>query len=459
MANSYTEVTNQGWFSRLGGAIKGIFIGLILFLVAFPLLFWNEGRSVNRIKTLNEGKGEVVSLASPSVEASHEGKLVHLTGKADTKEQLTDAAFGVTVNAIRLARDVEMYQWQENSKTEEKKKVGGGVEKKTTYTYEKVWSSSVIDSGSFKEASDHQNHGSMPYQSETWQAKNVTVGGFTLSEGLVGMINQTSAHTVSALPQNMAQNAASADQAARTGMTAGAPAEASQTYGQSGSAYGGSTYGGSSNQGYGSAAGSYGSATYDASSANQGQSSAPQTNTHQGRMQLHDGGYYIGASPASPQIGDVRVRFKTVLPCDVSIVAKQTGNMLTPYPAKTGGTILLLQTGIHTAEMMFQAAEKANKMLTWILRLVGFLLMMIGLASILKPISVVADVIPFVGNVIGTGIGLVSALLALGFSTLTIAIAWIVYRPLLGILLLVVAIGAFIAVRSMGSKKAPAPPA
>ncbi|WP_339136467.1 MAG: hypothetical protein WGN25_01115 [Candidatus Electrothrix sp. GW3-4] len=55
--DSYTEVTNQSWFSRIGGAIKGIIFGFILFIIAFPLLFWNEGRAVKTYKTLKEGGG------------------------------------------------------------------------------------------------------------------------------------------------------------------------------------------------------------------------------------------------------------------------------------------------------------------------------------------------------------------------------------------------------------------
>ena len=54
---SFTETTRQSWFSRIGGAFKGILVGGLLFLVAFPLEFWNEGRAVYRSKTLAEGKG------------------------------------------------------------------------------------------------------------------------------------------------------------------------------------------------------------------------------------------------------------------------------------------------------------------------------------------------------------------------------------------------------------------
>ena len=86
-----------------------------------------------------------------------------------------------------LRRVVEMYQWKENSKTETRKKVGGGEEKVTTYTYEKVWDDDLIDSSDFREAG-HVNPGSMRYDAQEQVASLVTVGAFKLSAGLVAQI-------------------------------------------------------------------------------------------------------------------------------------------------------------------------------------------------------------------------------------------------------------------------------
>ena len=56
-----TEVTEESWFSRLGGAFKGILTGIVLFILAIPLLFWNEGRAVRRAAALKQGAASVVS--------------------------------------------------------------------------------------------------------------------------------------------------------------------------------------------------------------------------------------------------------------------------------------------------------------------------------------------------------------------------------------------------------------
>ncbi len=105
---AYTEVTRQSWFSRIGGAIKGVLLGVVLVIVAFPILFLNEGRAVRRHRTLTEGAGLVESISADSPHEAHHGKLVHVSGPRMTDAVLEDTVFGVSANAIHLKRDVEM---------------------------------------------------------------------------------------------------------------------------------------------------------------------------------------------------------------------------------------------------------------------------------------------------------------------------------------------------------------
>ena len=62
--NSVTRVENIGWGSRIIDSIKGVLFGLLLFVIAFPLLFWNEGRAVRRAQDLAEGRGAVVEASA-----------------------------------------------------------------------------------------------------------------------------------------------------------------------------------------------------------------------------------------------------------------------------------------------------------------------------------------------------------------------------------------------------------
>jgi len=73
------------------------------------------------------------------------------------------------------------------------------------------------------------------------------------------------------------------------------------------------------------------------------------------------------------------------------------------------------------------------------LRVLGFLLMALGLYMIFNPLAVLADVLPILGSLAGAGIGFFAGAVALFLSLVTIALAWLFYRPLLGITLLVLA--------------------
>ena len=139
MSDEFVEVTRQGWLSRVGGAIGGTVVGVVFFLGSFPLLWWNEGRAVHTYRSLQEGAGAVVSVPAGRVDPGNEGKLVHLSGRATTDEVLANPTFTISANALRLRRDVEMYQWVETRRTEKQQKLGGSEETVTRYMYETAW--------------------------------------------------------------------------------------------------------------------------------------------------------------------------------------------------------------------------------------------------------------------------------------------------------------------------------
>lgn len=191
MPDTFSVTSNESWLSRIGKAFAGIIVGLLLFLAAFPLLWWNEGRAVHRARSLAEGASVVIDVPADAVNAGNEGKLVHLTGTATTEQTLTDPDFGLSAAAIRLERHVETYQWREESSTKKRKKLGGGEETTTTYTYTKAWSASRIDSSNFHSRTGHENPASFAWESRTVTASPVTCGAFTLSPDLVSQIGHS----------------------------------------------------------------------------------------------------------------------------------------------------------------------------------------------------------------------------------------------------------------------------
>jgi hypothetical protein len=376
-----TEVTSESWGGRIGNSIKSFLFGLALFVASFPILWFNEGRAVRTEKSLEEGAGAVITVKSENVDPANNQKLVHMSGKAATTETLTDPDFLVAANAIKLRRNAEMYQWEEKKESKTQKKLGGGSETVTTYSYEKSWSDRAIDSSSFKEASEHQNPSALPVDGWSAQAEHVTLGAFTLTPSLLGQLDDY--EPVSVTDASLAQ----------------VPREL------------------------------------------------------RAKLKVHSNTFYMGADPQAPKIGDTRISFSVVKPGDVSVVSKQIGTSFEPYRASAGMDIEMLKRGLHTAASMFQSALAANTMLTWIIRGVGFVLMFFGLVMFFRPISVLGDVVPFIGSMMAFGTGLFAFVASLGLSIGTVAVAWVVYRPVMGITLLVVAIGvvAFFAMR--GKKK------
>jgi hypothetical protein len=153
---------------------------------------------------------------------------------------------------------------------------------------------------------------------------------------------------------------------------------------------------------------------------------------------IADGLVYFGANPASPTVGDLRIRFTRVPTGPVSVVAQQSGSTFVSYRTQTGGTLDLLELGTVGAQEMFQMAQDRNKMLTWGIRILGFFVLGIGFSMILRPIAVLASILPFLGRLVGTGTTFVAFLLGGIVWCLTVSIAWIFYRPILGISILVV---------------------
>ena len=499
-----TETTVQSWGSRLGSSMKGVLAGFLFVLAAIALLFWNEGRTVNRAKALNEGASAVITVDAAKVDPQNDGKLVHLSGEVATADVLEDLKFGVSVNAIKLVRKVESYQWQENEKSTTKRGSGGSQETTTTYTYEKVWSPELINSSSFKEAG-HENPATRPVDGAEYVASNVSLGAFRLSADLISRLGPAKAfvppvpevapattetapveaapvaapapaeaaptaapapveaapqaapapaETVVEVPQTVAQDAISVAPTAPAQAISVAPAAPAQaiSVAPAAPAQAISVAPNAAPQAISVAPGAPAQTILVVNAP--AQTATPE-------FKRTETGFYFGADPNAPQIGDVRVTFEIVeAPRPASVVSQQNGDSFVPYQAKTG-SVELLSNKIETAEAMFASAKRGNATMGWILRLVGFAVMFIGFSSIFKPLEVLADIVPFLGSLVGLGTGLISFALSLCGSLTTIAIAWLYFRPLIAVPLLVAAVGSLVwlFVKAKGAKAAPAEPA
>ncbi len=365
-SDSVTEVTSQGFLGRIGGSIAGVAIGFLLFLAAFPLLMWNEGRAINTARALAEGRSALVSVAATPLVAANDGRLIYTSGQLATTDTLVSPSL-LAQPPLKLRRSVEVFQWKEEKQSKTENKLGGGTETRTTYTYKQAWEGSLTDSTKFHAADSHRNPSSMPLTNTTSVVKKASLGSFRLSPAVLSQLNDFEPVPSAALT-------------ALTSRDVRAP------------------------------------------------------------LTVQDGWAYSGDGASQPRIGDFRVAYSIVPLSEASVIARQSNGILEPYTSSNGHELLMAKAGIVSANSLFTAEEESNAALTWVVRVGGWIAMLIGLVLIARPLSVLASVIPFLGEVLGAGAFVVALPVSLCLSLVTIAIAWIAVRPLLSLPLLAVGV-------------------
>jgi hypothetical protein len=179
MSDSYSFTRNKSYGDNIVESIKGMLVGIVLFVVAFPLLWWNEGRT----DMGNVAKKAQVVAPQPA-SATGEGKLVAVTGPLATEEQLSDPKYLQPGSYVKLQRDVEQYAWVETKKTKEEKKLGGGSKETTTYTYDLKWTSSPRTSEDFAVPEGHENP-PLAVERDSWRTESAKVGVYSFDPSAI----------------------------------------------------------------------------------------------------------------------------------------------------------------------------------------------------------------------------------------------------------------------------------
>ena len=352
-----TTVTSQSWLGRLRDSVVGSLVGIALVIGAVLLLYWNEGNEVTSFRSLAAVERLVVEAPPARIDPALEGRLVHLTGSVEAARPARDPVFGPAATAaVRLERQVEMFQWQEHSTSSTEKSLGGGSTTQTTYDYQKVWSDRAIDSTPFHARAGHAN--------PPWSLSSLTSD----ADARLG-------------PYRL-------DAAVLDHLTPSAPVD------------------------------------------------LPEGATLPPGWQHGEAGPYRGRDPMAPAVGDLRVSFRAVLPGTASVIAGQQGNRLAAFAVPDGSTVALATPGSASAQAMIAAERSAARTLAWVLRLVGFLLCLVGLVMLVRPLAVLVSVIPVLETVVDVTATVVMAGFATLITLVTIAVARIVYQPLLSLGLL-----------------------
>lgn len=177
------------------------------------------------------------------------------------------------------------------------------------------------------------------------------------------------------------------------------------------------------------------------------------------RVTVAENRIYLGFSSTNPAIGDYRISYQ-VAPLGVaSVIGEQRDGGFAPYQTIAGDQLLMVDDGAVPAAKMFADAQSANVVLTWILRVVGLVLLAIGFGMLLAPLGVAADVLPPLGSLLRMGTGIVAMLLAVVVGFVTIAVAWFWYRPVLSLIVLAIAAVLAAGLIYVGRSRAKAAPA
>lgn len=408
---AYTKTTTTSYGTRVKNSFGGIGTGFALFLIGTCLLWWNEGNAVKNAKALEEAQGVAVHVDNvDDFDPSLVGQLIHATAETATDDELVDPEFGYSAQAIKLSREVEYYQYVENTSTTKKDKLGGSEETTTTYTYKKKWTSSPVDSQGFEDpAYQGTNFTLMEFEDEYQTAENVTFGGYRLGKSLINdlggyvpaklNIDETILRAWNASLSRQLDDPATARMAAEAARMAAATAEADDS------------------------------------------TSTEDVVINDNRfpyVHVSKNVVYFGKNPKAPEIGDVRVTITQVNPGKASVIAKVNDSVLEPYVAKNGKSIGLIRTGVVGMEAMFAQQEQTNTMWLWGLRILGVLLVIGGLKGIFDILSTILKVVPFLSSIMNWGVGLICNIIGIAWSLIVIAIAWIFYRPVLAIGILAV---------------------
>ncbi|VDI59212.1 Hypothetical predicted protein [Mytilus galloprovincialis] len=131
-------------------------------------------------------------------------------------------------------------------------------------------------------------------------------------------------------------------------------------------------------------------------------------------------------------------------PDTVSIIARQIRHRLLPFQTVAGDVLEMLYIGRLSPKEIFGKEQQQNTLITWGVRLGGWLLMFVGFGCLTSIITTLVDWLPIIRELVAAGVGIMNLAFSISLSLTVIAIGWITYRPLLGMALLAMAATPFI---------------
>lgn len=128
----------------------------------------------------------------------------------------------------------------------------------------------------------------------------------------------------------------------------------------------------------------------------------------------------------NPGVGDVRIRYLALNSgTTVTVFGKLDGKVIVPYQQKKNK---LYQMFLEPRAQAIESMHSEYSSLTWLLRLIGFVMMWVGLLLIFNLLPTLLDVVPFFGSITSSVIGVITFIIALVLSIVTIFISIVLHN-------------------------------
>lgn len=450
MADQFESTSEQGLGGSLMESIKGVAVGGLLFLVSFIILWMNEGRV-----DLSEVAKKSVEVKADAVDGSKNGQFVSVTGAMRGEGKIGDPELLKEGDYLHLTRKVEMWGWIEKSETKTKKKLGGGKKKTTTVTYSKGWTDSPDPPNEMEHPEGHENP-PMPLSGERWAVEKAFVGVYPLNPATASLPSGEELTLTPELLKNLGAGDAAepATDSAAPAAPEGDKAEGAAEEGAKDEAKP-AEEAPPADKKAGKGKKRQGRKVVVKKGGSSGPSKAEVQNAERraamiarrkpASYTLVEGGKYLfrgaGAYDA-PLVGDVRVSYTALKPgSTVTMFALLDGGELKPYISKKDGDAKIYRALNGTRDEALKTLKEEFKAVGWMLRIVGFLCMWIGLMMFFGPINALLDIIPFLGSAGRFLIGIVMLPIAIVLSVVTILLSIIAHSPILLVLVLAAIVG------------------
>ena len=162
------------------------------------------------------------------------------------------------------------------------------------------------------------------------------------------------------------------------------------------------------------------------------------------------GGYvYIPGNAANtfeaPGVGDMRVSYSVLSSgINATVFGKLEGSAINTFVDFDNDNASVYKLFAGSRDEAIATFDSENNFMTWVLRVVGFLAMWAGLSMLFAPLSVLLDIVPFLGKLSGGVIGLITFLVSLLLSVITILISMILHNVIAVVVSALVVVGVFV---------------